>query len=80
VPVKVNDENGPVKRGDLLTTSSTPGHAMKWTLLDVNEAKDFEGLKVILAENEKRRNAVIGKALEEHISGTGTIVVLISLQ
>ncbi len=29
VPVKVTNENGPIKRGDLLTTSSTPGHAMK---------------------------------------------------
>lgn len=29
VSVKVTDENGPIQRGDLLTTSSTPGHAMK---------------------------------------------------
>ena len=29
VPCKVVDENGPIRRGDLLTTSSTPGHAMK---------------------------------------------------
>lgn len=28
VPVKVSAENGPIRRGDLLTTSSTPGHAM----------------------------------------------------
>jgi hypothetical protein len=28
---KVSAENGPVHRGDLLTTSSTPGHAMKAT-------------------------------------------------
>ncbi len=80
VPVKITDENGPIKRGDLLTSSSTLGHAMKWSLLDVNEAKDFEGLKTILAENERRRNAIIGKALEEHNSGTGKIMVLISLQ
>ena len=32
VPVKVNDEGGPIKPGDLLTTSSTPGYAMKWNL------------------------------------------------
>jgi hypothetical protein len=31
VPVKVTDENGPIQRGDLLTTSSTPGVAMKAT-------------------------------------------------
>jgi len=29
VPVKVTNENGIIKVGDLLTTSSTPGHAMK---------------------------------------------------
>jgi hypothetical protein len=29
VPVKVTDENGPVQPGDLLTTSSTAGHAMR---------------------------------------------------
>jgi hypothetical protein len=29
VPVKVTAENGPIQVGDLLTTSSTPGHAMR---------------------------------------------------
>jgi len=29
VPVKVTQENGPIKPGDKLTTSSTPGHAMR---------------------------------------------------
>ncbi len=81
VPVKVTGENGPIMPGDLLTTSSTEGHAMKWTLLDVNEAKDFDDLKRILAENEKRRNAVIGKAVESFSGGgNGQIMVLISLQ
>ncbi len=80
VPCKVTDENGPILPGDLLTTSSTPGHAMKWTALDVNEAQDFEELKMMLAENETRRHAVIGKALEAHNGGTGKIMVLIALQ
>jgi Head domain of trimeric autotransporter adhesin len=80
VPVKVTNENGAIVAGDLLTTSSTPGHAMKWSLLDVTKAKDFEELKTILAENERRRNAIIGKALESHTGGTGKIMVLISLQ
>ncbi|MFA5945920.1 MAG: hypothetical protein WC802_03365 [Patescibacteria group bacterium] len=31
VPVKVSDQNGPVKQGDYLTSSSTPGVAMKAT-------------------------------------------------
>jgi hypothetical protein len=80
VPCKVTDENGPIQPGDLLTTSSTPGHAMKWTPLDVNQAQDFNELKSMLAENENRRHAVIGKALEAHSGGTGKIMVLIALQ
>lgn len=31
VPCKVSAENGPINRGDLLVSSSTPGHAMKGT-------------------------------------------------
>lgn len=31
VPCKVSAENGPIRRGDLLVSSSTPGHAMKGT-------------------------------------------------
>jgi hypothetical protein len=31
VPVKVTDEGGPIRPGDLLVTSSTPGSAMRWT-------------------------------------------------
>jgi hypothetical protein len=31
VPTKVSSENGPIKPGDLLVTSSTPGYAMKGT-------------------------------------------------
>jgi hypothetical protein len=79
VPVRVTDENGPIVPGDLLTSSSTPGCAMKWSLLDVNSAKDFDDLKRILAENEQRRNAVIGKALGSSESGEGTVMVLISV-
>jgi hypothetical protein len=81
VPVKVSGENGAIVPGDYLTSSSTPGFAMKWTLLDVNTAKDFDDLKRILSENERRRGAIIGKALENFSgSGNGKIVVLVSLQ
>jgi Head domain of trimeric autotransporter adhesin len=81
VPVKVTGENGPIIPGDLLTSSSTQGCAMKWTLLDVNGAKDFDDLKRILSENEKRRGAVIGKAVEGFSdTGTGKIMILISMQ
>jgi hypothetical protein len=34
----------------------------------------------MLAENENRRNAIIGKAVGSSGSGTGTVMVLISLQ
>jgi len=30
VPVKVTDEGGPIAVGDLLVSSSTAGHAMRW--------------------------------------------------
>lgn len=30
VPVRVTNEGGPIQPGDLLVTSSTPGHAMRW--------------------------------------------------
>jgi hypothetical protein len=59
-PCKVSAENGPIHRGDLLTTSSTPGHAMKAT--------------------EPQFGTIVGKALGELESGTGVIVVLVTLQ
>ena len=31
VPVKVTNEGGPIRPGDLLVSSSTPGHAMRWS-------------------------------------------------
>jgi len=48
VPVKVTDENGPIQPGDLLTTSSTPGHAMRCADLELcfgrTLGKALEGL------------------------------------
>src|SRR5690606_33590563 len=29
IPTKVTNEGGPIRRGDLLVSSSTPGHAMR---------------------------------------------------
>lgn len=80
VPVKVTDENGSIEIGDFVTTSSKPGYGMKWSLLDVTQASDFEELKTMIAENERRRGAIVGKALEAHESGDGKIIVLVSLQ
>ncbi|MDP6507093.1 MAG: hypothetical protein QF886_25930, partial [Planctomycetota bacterium] len=43
VYIKVTDENGEIRPGDLLTTSSTPGHAMKCT-------DKFKGIGAILGK------------------------------
>ncbi len=63
VPCKVTDENGPITRGDLLTSSSTPGHAMK--------AKPING------SGYYRPGTIIGKALDPLNSGNGVIDVFV---
>ena len=68
VPVKVSAENGPIQPGDLLTTSSTPGHAMKATPVDLG------GIPIY------RPGTIIGKALTPLAEGTGVITVLVTLQ
>ncbi|MFY9269858.1 MAG: hypothetical protein WAO55_08955 [Candidatus Manganitrophaceae bacterium] len=65
VPCKVVDENGAIKRGDLLTSSSTPGHAMKATPISVN------------GETLYRPGTIIGKALEPLKSGKGEIEIFV---
>jgi hypothetical protein len=62
VPTKVSAENGPIKVGDLLVSSSTVGYAMKGT------------------DRSQMLGAVVGKALGPLDSGTGTILVLVTLQ
>jgi hypothetical protein len=66
VPCRVVDENGPIRRGDLLTTSTTPGHAMKAVPLKMN------GMEIY------RPGTIIGKALESHAGDVGMIEVLIA--
>lgn len=68
VPVKASAENGSILPGDLLTTSTLPGHAMKATTVDVG------GIAI------HRPGTIIGKALEGLTEGTGVIRVLITLQ
>lgn len=60
VTCKVSAENGPIRRGDLLVTSSTAGHAMR-------------------AESPEP-GTILGKALEPLETGTGVILVLVTLQ
>ena len=61
VPVKVTAENGAIQPGDLLTTSSISGHAMK-------------------AGDQPAVGTVIGKALASLKSGSGVILMLVTLQ
>jgi hypothetical protein len=68
VKVKVTAENGPIKIGDLLVTSDQPGVGMKSVAVDVG------GVRI------HRPGTIIGKALEPLISGSGEILVLLSLQ
>lgn len=62
VPVKVTDEGGPIRIGDLLISSPTPGYAMR------------------CADSLACIGAVVGKALEAHTTGRGSIKALVTLQ
>jgi hypothetical protein len=68
VPVKVTDEGGPIAPGDALTSSSTPGHAMKAAKVRVGGIAFFPS------------GVVIGKALEPLPAGRGVIRALVVLQ
>ena len=54
--------DGAIRPGDLLTTSATPGHAMK------------------VADHDKAQGAILGKAMTGLESGTGLVLVLVTLQ
>jgi hypothetical protein len=58
----------PIKPGDLLVTSPIPGHAMRSEPLDVNGARFH------------RPGTILGKALQSLESGTGEILMLLTLQ
>jgi len=67
IPTKVCAENGSIKRGDLLVTSSKRGHAMK--------AISKHGDGVFAA------GVILGKALENFDgNGTGLIKVLVNVK
>lgn len=68
VPTKVSAENGPIRRGDLLVTSSIPGHAMRAEPVDVNGVEVYP------------TGAILGKALEPLDAGTGVIQVLVNVR
>ena len=69
IPTKVCLENGAIKRGDLLVTSSRPGHAMKAVPANVNGVLIYP------------TGAVIGKALENFDNeDSGLIKVLVNVK
>ncbi len=65
IRIKADARYGPIERGDLLTTSPTPGHAMKAEPVDIN------GIKIY------RPGTIIGQALEAVNSGTNLIEVFV---
>ncbi len=62
VYVKADASSGAIKPGDLLTTSDTPGHAMK------------------VSQHGEAQGAILGKAMTGLDSGTGLVLVLVTLQ
>jgi hypothetical protein len=66
VPCKVVTETGPIRRGDLLTSSSTPGHAMRAVPVRV------EGHDVY------RAGTIVGKALDSVEEGAAVIEMFVS--
>ncbi len=65
VPVKVSGENGPIRVGDLLTSASLPGRAMKADMIKIG------GVRI------HRPGAILGKALEPFDGKSGTIKVFV---
>ena len=68
VPVKASAENGSIVPGDLLTTSSTPGHVMKAKPVDVGGVEIY------------RSGTIVGKALGSLEEDTGVLEMLVMLQ
>jgi hypothetical protein len=68
VKVKVDATHGPIQIGDLLVTSNRAGFAMKSLPVEIG------------ATRLHRPGTLIGKALEPLATGTGEILVLLSLQ
>ncbi|HEX6100842.1 MAG TPA: hypothetical protein VF432_31280 [Thermoanaerobaculia bacterium] len=68
VKVRVDARNRPIRIGDLLVTSGTPGMAMR------SDAVDIGGHRF------HKPGTIIGKALEPLADGTGEVLVLLSMQ
>jgi len=65
VPCKVVSESGPIGKGDLLTSSSTAGHAMRAKPIEVDGRVIYQP------------GTIIGKALEAFDGNSGTIEIFV---
>ena len=68
VPTRVSTANGPIKVGDLLTTSAIPGYAMRAVPVMVHGVAIYP------------TGMILGKAMEPLNSGKGLIQVLVTLR
>jgi hypothetical protein len=68
VRVKADASYGPIRRGDLLTSCPTPGHAMRAQPVEIG------GIEI------HRPGTIIGKAMEPLPRGQGLIEVFVTLQ
>lgn len=68
VPTKVTAQNGPIRPGDLLTTSKATGRAMKASAVRVHGVPIYP------------TGAILGKAIEPLRHGNGTIKALVMLR
>jgi hypothetical protein len=68
VPCKVDASYGAIHPGDILTSSNTPGFAMKAQPVNIGGVEIY------------KPSTVLGKAMGSLESGTGTIEVLVTLQ
>ncbi len=68
VKVRVDATRSPIRVGDLLVTSDVPGTAMRSEPMEINGRRFHQP------------GTIIGKALEPLASGTGEILVLLSMQ
>jgi hypothetical protein len=69
VPCKVTDEGGPIRRGDLLTSASRPGYAMRATPVGPDGP-----------DGTYRTGTIIGKALGPHDGGEGSVDIFVMLR
>ncbi len=68
VPVNAVADKHPIRPGDMLTTSATPGHAMRATPVNLAGADVYP------------TGTIIGKALEPLAAGTGKIKALVLMR